>query len=135
MTQQARGNGHEPKTVCAVHERRLDNLESSIGTIAMELSEIRTVLGRAPDPITGKVGSGAVGIIYKIANQMLLGEPRSAFESFVDEGKIKQLESKCATAEKEKRTARIQAIGAVIVAIVAALGAVATQVIPLLKGG
>jgi len=63
----------------------MDRVEEGIGRIMGEVSDVRTTLGRAPDPVTGTAGSGAVGILYRLGNTLLTGDPRSEFESFLDD--------------------------------------------------
>lgn len=97
-----RNGGSPVGSACAMHEARLDRLEERMdrseeaqGRILAEVSDVRLTLGRAPDPVSGTPGSGAVGIIYKIGNQLLTGTPRAAFDSFAaDEGEVTKIQSR-----------------------------------------
>lgn len=119
-------NGGRPGgSICAIHDERIDSLEERMdlceeaqGRILAEVSDVRLTLGRAPDPVSGTPGSGAVGIIYKIGNQILTGAPRTAFDSFASdgEGDVTKVQTrpelvdraKAAEEEREKLRARVR---------------------------
>lgn len=87
-----RNGGSPGSSACALHEERLDRLEQRMdaqeevsGRILGEVSDVRLTLGRAPDPLTGNEGTGAVGVIYRLANHVMTGTVRSPMESVLDD--------------------------------------------------
>lgn len=79
-------------STCADHDERIESLEARAdqsdevdGRIMAELADIRLILGRAPDPLAGHEGTGMAGVIYRLANHMMTGTPRSPMESVLDD--------------------------------------------------
>lgn len=88
----ANGGRPPPGSVCAKHEQQLDEHDERLdaqddaqGAIMRELAEIRTVQGRAPDPVSGDPGSGQMRILHALANELLTGRARSPLQSLIDD--------------------------------------------------
>jgi hypothetical protein len=134
-----RGNGggadHGYPPRCLLHEAaitsRLDRFEASI-------TKLVDVIGHPPDPTTGKPGSGMRGQWVAAINTIVKHEARRQMPSITEpEGEItgsfdrEALVFAKRRAEKDRKSIRIKAIGAVIVAVIAAASAAATQIIPM----
>ena len=123
-------------------EHGQERLESAQMSLIADVSEIRQTIGNAPS-IDGKPGTGVAGVVYRMANQIMLGTPRGALESLSADGpgeitKVQSREELMARVKiaeaaagvkalRDKRVieykhAKLKVIGSVLIALVSGGG-------------
>jgi hypothetical protein len=108
-------------------DRRVASVEENIGSITAEVAAVRTTLGRAPDPIAGTPGTGAVGVIYRLGNHLIADE---ASAPMPEEGEVTSVQNRAdlvhrakeaeIEVEKQRTRVRLAAVGAVVTLITTA---------------